>query len=216
MFCNFAANLHQTDMTSKTKSIDVKRSLLLVVVVLIAIVLGGMIVAFQGITIGNVWIIAAGALAIGLFSSMTLWRAWAVITGSRKFWVNYAVSVAMDILVLMNIYYGLNYLLTEKESRREPAVVERLYSETHHKSRRVGRNRYVQGEPYKVYRTEVRFMSGKKKELSMPFARWRRLHKGDTLHFNVSKGGLGMPVIHRDEVPVDVPSSSYSDHRLTR
>lgn len=197
-------------MTSKRKSTDVKRSLLLVAVGLVAIILGGMIVAFQGITIGNVWIIAAGALAIGLFSSLTLYRAWAVITGSPKFWVNYAVSVVMDVLVLMNIFYGLNYLLAEKESHREPAVVERLYSETHHKSRRVGRNRYVQGEPYKVYRAEVRFQSGKKKELSMPFARWRRMHTGDTLHFNLSKGGLGMPVIHRDEVPVDIPASSYS------
>lgn len=197
-------------MTSKIKSADVKRSLIVGAAILTGIVLLGLVAAFHGITIGNVWILAGGSLAIGLFSSVTLCRAWAVITGSRKFWVNYTVSVVMDVLVLMNIFYGLNYLFSEKESRREPAVIERLYSEIRHKSRRVGRNRYVQGEPYKVYCVDVRFPSGKKKEITMQYARWRRLHKGDTLRFNVSKGGLGMPVIRRDEVPVDVPSSSYS------
>ncbi len=76
-------------------------------------------------------------------------------------------------------------------------MVERLYTETHHRSKRVGRNRYVKGEPYKVYYMEVSLPGGWRKPIHLDRARYSATHLGDTIAIPVGRGLFGLSVIKR-------------------
>lgn len=197
-------------MTTKRNSADIKRSILIVLVLFLAIALWGMVIAFHGMTIDNLWITLGASTAIGLFSGFLFWQRWQRFTRISHFIPNYAISVIFMTAIIADLFYGLNFAFADKESTTESATIERLYSETHHHTKRVSRRTVVQGEPYKMYYVEVRFRTGKKKTMTMPLRQWSKMHRGDTLQIKISKGLLGMPVIRRSGCPVDVPRSSYS------
>ena len=70
----------------------------------------------------------------------------------------------------------------------------------HHKSRRIGRNRYTQGEAYNVY-----YM----KELQIEQKRYTQLHEGDTVPLFVSKGLFNIFVIKYNHISKYTNESSY-------
>ena len=102
------------------------------------------------------------------------------------------MQISRDSLLIENAYRNLR--------RRFDVSPTQEFHKVRHKSRRVGRNRYVQGEAYNVYYIKVRFGNDLLKELQVERNRYTRLHKGDTLSLFVSEGALGIPVLKYNRV----------------
>lgn len=86
------------------------------------------------------------------------------------------------------------------------AEVVRVYSETRHRTKRVARNRYTRGEPYKVYYMDVRLPDGQERKRSISLERYnrfarsnhRRRQRPDSVDLHLTKGALGLTVIERE------------------
>lgn len=155
-----------------------------------------------------------GFALVGLLSGMYLWKArmWVWLTGSAKFAPNYLCHSLCTCVLGLALFYIGNYALADDERGGERnAVVEAKYQKTRHKSRRAGRNRYVQGEAYSVYYMRVRFGDGYSKELQIEQKRYARLHKGDTVSLFVSEGLFRIPVVKFNRVARYTRGSSYRD-----
>lgn len=170
---------------------------LLILVVIFAV--GGSM-AIYGDTFINPWLPLLLALATGLSTSLVMWKGWRGITDSDSRTFNSICHVATVTSVLTAAFYLGNYAWADTSTlHEEKAVVVSRYSETRHKSKRVGR-RTVAGEPYKVYFVEVELADGRRKSLSASYARFRRIHTGDTLSLQVEEGALGFPVIKKNKL----------------
>jgi len=126
--------------------------------------------------------------------------------------------VVFFTVFLSGLLIGLNFMLTDFSSLPEvKAEVVDKYSETHYRSRRVGRNRYTRGEPYKVYYLDLRLPDGRLKEMSATLGQYNRRHKGDTVALPVERGLFGVPVIKRRGRKTEVPRPNrYREHRPYR
>lgn len=140
---------------------------------------------------------------VSLLFGMALHRLgmWAWLTGSKKFLLNYLCCSVCTCVLVLSLFYICNYAFANDEGGgMRSAVIEAKFHKVRHKSRRVGRNRYVQGEAYNVYYIKVRFGNDLLKELQVERNRYARLHKGDTLSLFVSEGALGIPVLKYNRV----------------
>ena len=160
------------------------------------IMAGGGILVFADHTVINFYIWFGVMLALGVLTSGPCMRFWRWLLGSiRRFWMVLAHTVTFT-LVLSALLLGVNYLGVEYGSLpQEKAVVVRKYSETRYHSKRVGRRTYSRGAPYKVYKMEVEFADGLKRDFPLVRERYGRIHKGDTILVGRGRGILGMPVI---------------------
>lgn len=151
------------------------------------------------------WTICGG---LSLLSGVTLWRLWRHITGSEKFWLNYACHVVFTCGMLFCAFFVINKSFADKTTlHTEKAVVVRKYYKERHKTRRVGRRTYVSGETYKSYYFELQFPTGKLKEISSTTDNYRKTHKGDTIALDVEMGLFHIPIILRKGKTKDVPPS---------
>lgn len=133
---------------------------------------------------------AATALGTGMWGKH-LWRR---ITDCSNDIINYLMHTVMAcLLVCCGLYAGNQLGATDSGTTVEAEVVK-VYSETRHHSRRVGR-RYVRGDAYKVYYATLRFDNGLEREMPVSAARYRRLRPGMLLDVGVRRGGLGYGVI---------------------
>lgn len=118
-----------------------------------------------------------------------------------KFTNNYhKLAVVLVPVLLLVLAVGVcvcNYAFADDE-RIEKAVVEKKYYKVHHKTRRVSRKRFTQGEPYNVYYMRVRLGNGETEEVKIDCNKYNRLHKGDTVTLSVSDGLFGIQVIKYD------------------
>lgn len=97
---------------------------------------------------------------------------------------------------------ALNYLFPREATRHtERAVVERKVQETRHHSRRVGRRRYVQGDPYYVYFAELRMENGREKKISISRDRYYSLRTGSEVEIEVTTGLLGYKILGKPVRP---------------
>ncbi|MBD5224528.1 MAG: hypothetical protein HDS68_00955 [Bacteroidales bacterium] len=192
------------------KSKNVLKGLLVGVIVLLVIVSVGGSIALHGNTIVAWWLPLTICGVMALASATVLWRIWMRLTGSVSFFPNFICQAVFAWSLLLFGFYVTNYGFASEASKHvEDVTVEGVYSKTHYKSRRVGRGRYVRGEPYKVYYMEVSLADGRLKELSVTRDESRRLRKGTVLPLTFERGFWGAPVIKRQGLHVDVPHSSY-------
>lgn len=147
-------------------------------------------------TLINPWIPFSVAAVLALISGVTMWRFWKWVTTSEKFIWNYLCHVGIAFSLFSGAFFICNFVFSDKETlHKEKVSVVRVYREKRHHSKRVGRRYYAQGTPYYVYYMEVRFDDGRTKDLSIPFERYRRVHKGDSINIPVSMGLFKVPVI---------------------
>lgn len=98
--------------------------------------------------------------------------------------------------VCLVVCMALNYHIPRKgELHDETAVVERRYTKTRHRTKRVGRRVTAQGEPYKVYYIVLQFNDGKTKDMEVAYSIYRRYTKGDSVPLTLDRGILNIPVI---------------------
>ncbi|MCI9042394.1 MAG: hypothetical protein HFJ93_00540 [Muribaculaceae bacterium] len=175
-----------------------KHSVTIVVIVMLTMMAYGAALGFATITLVNPWGPALACLALAVVSYPLAARLWRRVVGSRFGWLPPLCHVVLATGVAMALFYALNFCFVSKSSlHTERAVVERLYTETHHRSKRVGRNRYVKGEPYKVYYMEVSLPGGWRKPIHLDRARYSATHLGDTIAIPVGRGLFGLSVIKR-------------------
>ena len=97
----------------------------------------------------------------------------------------------------MALFYALNFCFVSKSSLHTERAVVSVSTPRPTTAASVGRNRYVKGEPYKVYYMEVSLPGGWRKPIHLDRARYSATHLGDTIAIPVGRGLFGLSVIKR-------------------
>ena len=149
---------------------------------------------------------------LSLLSGISFYKAkiWIWITGSAQFLPNVLCHFFCTCIICLSLFYICNYTFAnDEEGSIRKTIVEEKYKKVHHKSRRIGRNRYTQGEAYNVYYMKVKFGNEYIKELQIEQKRYAQLHEGDTVPLFVSKGLFNIFVIKYNHISKYTNESSY-------
>ena len=167
----------------------------------------GIAYAIHGDTLVSPYITVGFGAVAGLLLGIVTRRAFGLLTGFASRAVNYATASAVCAGVVLASLYAVNFFCSSASTLHEECVpVERLYTETRHHTKRISRRTYGRGEAYKVYFAEIRFADGRRKSISVRAEQYRRLHVGDTLTLRLEEGALGMAVLTRRGLRLDVHS----------
>ena len=159
------------------------------------------IMAMSELTFMPAWIPWTIAIATALGTGMWGKHLWRRITDSTSDMFNYMMhTVITSLMICCGLYAGNQLGATDSGTTVEAEVVK-VYSETRHHSRCVGR-RYVRGDEYKVYFATLRLDNGTERDMPVSAARYRRLRRGMHLDVNVRRGGLGYGVIRPGDFTV--------------
>lgn len=139
---------------------------------------------------------AVFSIVLGFASGAVLWRKWRVVTESSAMIWNFLLNGVSAASLLFGAFYSANYAFAYSDTKSEvEGTVVRKYSETRYKSKRVARNRYTRGAPYKVYFAEVALPTGWKYEEEMSLSRWNKLRKGGSIKVELERGLFGIEVV---------------------
>lgn len=138
------------------------------------------------------WIPAVTTLVMTVALWLPMRGLWRWLTGTD----NVAVSIICQIIAVWPVagcaVMAVNMAGPGKDPVREDVTVTRVYQETRHQTRRVGRRTYAQGPAYKVCRIDIEIPEGTTRSLDVPRKVYNRLVKGDTIGIDVCTGMLGM------------------------
>lgn len=212
-----AGNPYQPKTSAKT----IFRALALGFGVVVLLFLAGMAIWLVGATLMNHWLFFGIVLAMAAFSSTVLHRLWARVTGSDLFILNFAVNTIVMTLLLSDLYLGVNYFAADREEMpRQEATISRRYTKTRHRTRRVSRRVYAQGEPYKVYFLELQPVGDANitpgREIEVTKTLFDKCAKGDTATIAVGHGRLGLDIIDTHSIKLLHPRAKYGPRRRCR
>ncbi|MEZ3597585.1 MAG: hypothetical protein K1V81_00670 [Paramuribaculum sp.] len=167
----------------------------MVATVILTLIIAGATAYFYGRSLVSFTGSVVPCIAVGFAASYFLIGIGRRLSGSDSFIANYLFQGAFLSAVACFIFLGGNYTFGSYNTHKEEAVVERLYTKTEHRTKRVGR-RYVRtGEPYKVYYIELSFGNGKKKSIRLGQKGFCGHKKGEKLDLELAEGIFGIPVI---------------------
>lgn len=189
--------MNNTDSEDK-KTGKTGRTVLFVILIFIAIGLWGGAMALYGRTSVE-WMLP---LAVGLFmSALTvrpMARMWKWLLESGSSLLAGTVHILAMTGVFAFIFLGANYWLADDSTLHEERVaLLGRDREKHYHTRRVGRHRYVRGNPYYVYYITVRLPDGREKRMQTSLGFYNSLTRKDSVTLEMESGGLGMPVIRQ-------------------
>lgn len=183
------------------------RIILIITVSMAVIIFYGATLALFGMTLVRpVWVVA-GAAVFAAASCLAFGRKWAALTGTRNFVINVICNLVAVTGLAMALFLGVNYFGRNKtETVSVRAEVLRVYPETHYRTKRLARNRYTRGEPYKVYYMDVRLPDGRERKREIPLKRYNRYVRSshirhtrpDSVDLRLTPGALGLTVIEPD------------------
>ena len=174
-----------------------------IIVILVCIAGLGMASVIFGETLVEWWIPVVLCLSVSAAAAVPLGRRMKYLTTSSNRYVNFAAALVMVFSVVAGGLFTLNYYGSDRNSRSEvKAEVARKYRKTRHRSRRVSRRVYTQGEKYYVYYFELALPGGRRKELHVDTKQYHRTREGAVLTLEVEKGLFGVPVIKEHKIPV--------------
>lgn len=177
---------------------EVRGTLEIMGAVLALIFLGGGAGFFYANTLVEWWLPLTIALCAALLFWVLLKGRWARIWPDTYGWLRCLIHFVFFTVGAACVVLGGNFIGADDATLHEEQVsVERKYREKHYRSRRVGRGRYVKGEPYYTYNIEVRFADGRVKTMELPLERYNRIRNGSEIPLRMEKGMLGWPVIKR-------------------
>lgn len=184
-----------TNDNSGDKSINVRGTAIIVVVLLIWLLAGGLAMAIYSHTVVELWIPLSICSVAALLSGIWLWKPWRKMTDSDLFLPNYICHFVFSGVILLAVFFSLNRFLASGPEYDEQVKVERKYSEKKYRNRRVGRNRYVRGEAYYEYYAEISLPDGRVKQLRLELPAYNRTRTGSTMTIRLRSGFFGFPVI---------------------
>jgi len=156
----------------------------------------GSIIGLSSATLINPWFPIVTALAFAAITGFAFAQKWEKFTNTASFILNYICHLIAVTGVFCASFYIVNYAFADSTTTHTvKAVVERRYSETRYKSKRIRRNVYGRGEPYKVYYMELKFDNGMRKARYINLKKFNRIRKGDTVKVDIARGALYIPVI---------------------
>ncbi len=175
---------------------EVKGTLAIMGAVFALMVAGGAVAFFYGRTLVEWWL----PLTISLCAALLLWvllkEKWARRWPDTYGWLRCALHFLYATVLSGALLLGVNFAAADDATLHdEPVEVLRKYRTKHHRSRRVGRNRYAKGEPYYKYKFDARFADGRVKTLEVPLKRYNTLRQGSTIGLPLETGLFGWPVI---------------------
>ena len=142
--------------------------------------------------------VVAVCVAGSAVSAVLLTGLWPRITGLSSPAANIAISTIIIGGFVSLIFYILNFTLADAKTQHEVrAVVTDKYKEVRHKRKRVGRGRYIPGDPYNEYFLEISYPNGAAKPMIVNAERYRRVNKGDSVKVNICRGAFGFEVIKK-------------------
>lgn len=143
-----------------------------------------------------------------VLAAVTFWPArmlWPRVSGIGSMWCNALLHTISVTGLLLCLFYVGNYVGADRNTfHTEQALVERKYTKTRHRTRRVNRRTTARGEPYKVYFAQLRLADDRVTDLEMSREQYGRLRSGNMVEMTVARGLFGVPVIRRDVPLTDV------------
>lgn len=186
------------------------RTTLLVALGIIVIFIDGGTLAIYGNTVVSWYLPLAVGLLLAAATARPCQRMWQWLLGTADRRISAAIHVVAATGVFAFILLGINYFGADDSTLHEERVaLLSRHSEKHYRQRRVGRNRYVRGDPYYQYYMTVRLADGREKELSITRNYYHNIARHDSVTLRLENGMLGLPVIRRKGRTTEVPPSSY-------
>lgn len=128
--------------------------------------------------------------------AVALTRLWPRFTGLSSPVANMTIATAIVGGFVTLIFYILNFTMADVATRHEVhAVVSGKYKEVRHRQKRVGRGRYVPGDPYNEYFLEISYPNGAVKPMLVKAEQYRLTDVGDSVKVNLCRGAFGFEVI---------------------
>lgn len=153
-------------------------------------------VALTSNTLTDWWIPFTTAGIIAALTGVYCWKIWRWFTTSGKFMWNYITHMLSFTGIIAAMFYIGNYALADRSSsQNKTAEVEKVYHKVQYHTKRIRRNRYGRGEAYNVYYMKIRLENGMIKDIKIPYNKYIKTRKGDTVTIPIAKGGFGVPVI---------------------
>lgn len=176
--------------------------LLLGVIVFVAVLCAAAAWSLSSDTLISGPLVACAALTLALATARPALGMWSRLTGTDRGWINTAVHTLTLAAVLSGIFFTGNYFGADMTTRHtEKVVIERKFTQTRYRTRRINRRTTGRGAPYKVYYVDLTMPDGSLKTLQMPKDNYLKLRSGDEAEVTLAKGLFGVTVIRRD-VPV--------------
>ncbi len=168
-----------------------------VLLILYALMQGGIFMALRTLTMVNPWIVIIVSAVISFPISILCARKATKMISLKSLPLRVAAWMALWIPILAGNFYGINFMGADKDKAAViQATVERKYHETRKRTRRVGRGRYVPtGETYQVYYADIRLADGHLVTVPLTGGKILRVHKGQKLEVKETSGTLGIPVV---------------------
>lgn len=186
---------------------SVWRTFGIITVTLAVIIFYGTAITLFGMTLVSRLAVIGAAIGFSALTALVFWRKWRIITGTCNVIINVICHLIAITGLFLSLILGVNYFgRNTSDSVTVRAEVVKVYSETRHRMKRVSRNRYTQGEPYKVYFMDVRLPDGRECKRSVSLQRYnryarsnyRRSERPDSVDLFLTKGALGMTIIERE------------------
>lgn len=168
-----------------------------VLLILLAVVQAGCFVVLRKLTIVDSGVVVYCSLVAALPLSILLAGKEKRVVPFRRLLLRIPAWFVFWTTVLAGVFYMANYLGADKEKSSDTsAIVEHKYYEIRHRTRRVGRNRYVStGETYKVYYADLRLDNGYIATIPLTGSHIAGVRQGQQMDVSVAPGLLGFPVV---------------------
>lgn len=149
------------------------------------------------LTLASGWWFTAISLVAAIITVPACYRFWCRFMSYPKSWQGIGTHLFVAASVVSFLVLGCNYFFAGEPHQSEVTVV-RKFSEERTRIRRISRRVYGQGEKYRVYKIEVEFETGFRKDFTVGLERYNKFRKGDVCEVEIAKGLWGVPVVERN------------------
>ena len=142
------------------------------------------------------WIPSGYAFSLSVLSFVLMPGLFKIVTGSSNRWLNGVGHIAVMTGVFLCFITLINRVgIDSRPYITVEAQIVRTYQTTNYTTRRLRRNTYVKGSPYKMYHVEVLFPGGKEKNITVPRSTYTRLSRKHHVEVTLIRGWLGFEII---------------------
>ena len=143
-----------------------------------------------------VWWIPVGVALLIALATLPFYRKWSWLTTTEGKVMNVLCHIGCVGAISYALFLSGNYWLAGTASIYEETVmVQKKYIETHKKTRRVGKHRYVSNGVRKEYYLQVAFENGNVETLHVSSAVYNKTRQGKEKVLTLQKDFFGLPVI---------------------
>ena len=174
----------------------VMKTLILIVLGLVAVSAAGMAFVIQNDTMVEWWLPTVICAMLAISVGYALRRPFGLILPTDNRLLAGTVGAVVAYSILIGAFYALNYYMSDSATSRQFKVaITGKTTEEHYRVRRVGRNRVGRGEKYYTHSVTVEWPDGRLKKLAVAVGEYNKLRTGDSISLTTEDGLLGLPVI---------------------